>query len=215
MKAWKPPQKNKNQNNKTSSKNKNITKNTTSKKQNNNSLNQPTPLIIKTQQTETKNNLIKKIGKIFIALLPIIIVLGLLYTVLFIFFPDTFAQIGEFGKNVGSKTKVICHHIYDQVQKFAENVLHLPKKLSEIFALIVPPLFLLALGLVCFMIPVPVVGQVIGVTLIAMGGIHFLVNLFSPPKDKTPPSNKIPPTEVRTIEKENETTKKPNPTERS
>ncbi|MGE9276599.1 MAG: hypothetical protein ACQKHC_01745 [Candidatus Phytoplasma pruni] len=101
MKAWKPPQKNKNQNKKTSSQK----KNTTIKKTTNQPLNHKTPLIIQTQPTESKTSLIKKIGTIFMALLPILIVLGLLYTVLFIFFPAAFAQLGKFGQGLVDATK--------------------------------------------------------------------------------------------------------------
>lgn len=208
MKAWKPPQKNKNQNKKTSSPN----KNTTIKKETNRPLNHKTPLIIQTQQTENKTSLIKKIGQIFMALLPILIVLGLLYTVLFIFFPDACAQIGKFGQGLVTKTKEICYYFYDGAKNWAKNGLNLPDNLAHIFGLIVPPLVLIGVGLACLFIPV--VGPTIGASLILIGGTCFLINLFSPPND-TPPSNKIPPTEIKRIEKENETTKKFNPTEGS
>lgn len=219
MKAWKPPQKNKNQNKKTSSQK----KNTTIKKKTNQPLNNKEPLIIQTQPTESKTSLIKKIGTIFIDLLPILIVLSLLYTVLFSFFPNAFAQIGKFGqgivdttKDLGkgalNKTNEIIYYIYDGAKDLAKNGLNLPDKAAHIFALIVPPLALIGVGLLC--LAIPVVGPAMGGTLMAAGAIYFLNNLFSPPNN-TPPANKIPPTEIKRIEKENETTKKFNPTERS
>ncbi|WP_017191818.1 hypothetical protein [Poinsettia branch-inducing phytoplasma] len=219
MKAWKPTQKNKNQNKKTSSQN----KNTTIKKTTNHPLNNKTPLIIQTQPTESKTSLIKKIGNIFSALLPIMIVLGLLYTVLFIFFPNAFAQIGKFGQGIVDKTKdlgqgainktnEIIYYIYDGTKDLAKNGLNLSDTAAHIFAVIAPALALIGVGLLC--LAIPVVGPFIGKPLILMGATYFLKNLFFPPNN-TPPSNKIPPTEIKRIEKEDETTKKFNPTERS
>ncbi|MGE9276600.1 MAG: hypothetical protein ACQKHC_01750 [Candidatus Phytoplasma pruni] len=94
-----------------------------------------------------------------------------------------------------------------------KNGLNLSDKAAHIFAVIAPALALIGVGLAC--LAIPVVGPpAMGGTLMAAGAIYFLKNLFFPPND-TPPANKIPPTEVKRIEKEDETAKKFNPTERS
>ncbi|MFB0638507.1 MAG: hypothetical protein AB2N28_2330 [Candidatus Phytoplasma solani] len=85
---------------------------------------QPTKIIVETQQKQDNwfVKIIKILGKAIIVLLPILLIGGGIYWVLFKFFPEIFTQINAFTGDAAAKTKSLYDKATQPIYNFIKHI---------------------------------------------------------------------------------------------
>ncbi|ABC65393.1 conserved hypothetical protein [Aster yellows witches'-broom phytoplasma AYWB] len=85
---------------------------------------QPTKIIVSTQQKQDNwfVKIIKPLKTTILILLPLTLIVGGIYWVLFKFFPEIFSQINDFTINAATKTKSLYDKITQPIRDFIEYI---------------------------------------------------------------------------------------------